>query len=262
MNEDSGVSEENPVLHQQKQQHEQQSKQQPMVEVTDVTSATTTSTAFVQQSEPATQSFLVSAVSNENSFRPNTGPAEDNTLTNQYFPDTNSLPRFISKSYKIDTIPTHIWIQYFSDRIVVGISQLDDGRIGNWILCENEFISSSENPLFTMIDQSMLSTPSSSSTTSRGQQIKRHEITHLLGSSRNDPLLSLYARRIWENFSTSPSTANRPILLGITLKPSSASSSSHNPSTGSTSQQSIKKFNTIVDLVTNLHLQLHAHGGM
>lgn len=50
-------------------------------------------------------------------------------------PHPSALPRTLTRSFSVDGIPTHCWVQVFANRIVIGLSQLD-GRLSNYLLCE------------------------------------------------------------------------------------------------------------------------------
>jgi hypothetical protein len=47
----------------------------------------------------------------------------------------DSIPKLLTRSFLVLSVPTHAFVQLFSDRIVFGVSQLDC-KIGNWLLCE------------------------------------------------------------------------------------------------------------------------------
>jgi len=51
-------------------------------------------------------------------------------------PHPSSLPPSITRLYKVDSIPTNISVQIFSDRIVLNLSQLPGGKVGTFLLCE------------------------------------------------------------------------------------------------------------------------------
>ncbi len=60
-----------------------------------------------------------------------------------YLPQVSAVPASISRSYKVVGIPTHAFCQVFSDRIVLGVTQLQkpkektsSGHIGSWVYCQ------------------------------------------------------------------------------------------------------------------------------
>lgn len=102
------------------------------------------------------------------------------------------LPRTLSRSYTIDSIPTHFWIQLFHDRVVFGISQLAGGKIGTFLLCQAH-----QNEISTRkVD---------------------YEITPLLGAGRDDPLLDVYGRLLVEKISSHATLSRQTVVLGISL---------------------------------------------
>ena len=112
-----------------------------------------------------------------------------------------SIPKILARSFLVVSVPTDAWIQLFSDRIVVGVSQLDC-KIGTYVLCEA--VTSESNP----------------------RQVEYH-VSTLLGN-RDDILLGVYARTIHErlrqihqNHQDTPTTIDTTlpsvILLGISL---------------------------------------------
>ena len=123
-------------------------------------------------------------------------------------PQPSSVPASISRSYKVLEIPTHTFCQVFSDRIVVGVTQLQkpkekvsSGHIGSWVYCQ---ASKSQ------IDP---------------RQVE-YELTTLLGGSagnkngqKNEK--EIYARRIAERLlekKSIPGGSDRIVLLlGISL---------------------------------------------
>ena len=50
-------------------------------------------------------------------------------------PSQSSLPKTATQSYIVDGVATDMFVQVFSDRIVVGVSQLN-GKFGNYMMCE------------------------------------------------------------------------------------------------------------------------------
>jgi hypothetical protein len=47
-------------------------------------------------------------------------------------PHPHSLPRTLTRSYTIHSIPTDLWVQIFGDCIIFGFSQLE-GKVGSFI---------------------------------------------------------------------------------------------------------------------------------
>ena len=147
------------------------------------------------------------------------------SISAQGTPIPNDLPVFLSKSFEIQSAPTHLWVQLFADQIVMGCSQLEGGKIGTFIHIDIEE---------TMIDNKT-----------------RYHIQTLLGK-RDDALLGVYARRILEQIAslrTSRSQLCPPLLLGISLKEQG---------------KDPKVFTAIVDLAVKLYkeaVQIAAKGG-
>ena len=109
-------------------------------------------------------------------------------------PLDSSLPTTLCRSYKILGIPTDAWVQVFSDRIVVGVSQRDQ-KIGNWNLCQA--VQSPVDP--KAIDFS----------------------TSTVLGDRNDAMIGVYARRITERIILDrliPGSNTMVVLLGISLQ--------------------------------------------
>lgn len=82
-------------------------------------------------------------------------------------PDPMSLPRTLTTSVQIDSIPTDVFVQFFGDRVFVGVSQLS-GKIATYLLCQ-AIISP------TCVD---------------------YEISHLLGPGREEAGWAVCARMI------------------------------------------------------------------
>ena len=102
-------------------------------------------------------------------------------------PHPSALPRTFTRSVLLDDIPTDICMQFFVDRLLVGISQVGGGKIGNWLLCEAK--------------RSEL-TP---------KQVD-YEVQHLLGAGRDDVAQAVLARQILEHL-----PSQETILLGLSL---------------------------------------------
>ena len=110
-------------------------------------------------------------------------------------PLPQSLPTTLTRSYQILGVPTHTFCQVFSDRIVVGVSQLPSKHVGNWTLCQAQ--KSEVSPKDMDFDVSIL-----------------------LGD-HNDAMLELYARRLTECVIQQrliPGTDRMVILLGMSLQ--------------------------------------------
>ena len=109
-------------------------------------------------------------------------------------PLAECIPATLSRSYCILGTDTDVWVQIFSDRIVVGATQLSQ-KVGNWCLCQAE--QSEVNP--KAID---------------------YTINTVLGN-RNDAMIGVYARRVTERIIESrliPGSNYMAVLLGISLK--------------------------------------------
>ena len=143
------------------------------------------------------------------------GAFEAHASISSIVPNSQSIPRTLARSYSIAGQPTDLWLQIFRDRVVIGISQLE-GRIGNWLLCENQ-------P--NLVDPKTLD----------------FLVTHLLGSQRNTPVLDVLARQICEKLlrqCEDPNTAP-VVLLGVSLKPET--------------EKDFARLRVIVQLVVQLH---------
>lgn len=146
-------------------------------------------------------------------------------------PQTSSVPTSISRSYKIWGIPTHTFCQVFSDRIVVGVTQLQkrkekvsSGHIGSWVYCQASR---------SQIDPKQVD----------------YELSTLLGGgagSKNKGQANekeIYARRIAERLlekKSLPGGSERIVLLlGISLLPIPPS-------------ESIERFKVLVEVLVEL----------
>jgi Proteasome assembly chaperone 3 len=112
-------------------------------------------------------------------------------------PVPQSLPTTMTQSYSIQNVPTHAFCQVFSDRIVVGITQLPSCHIGNWISCQ---------ATMSPVDPKAM----------------EWDVATLLGN-HDDPLLEVYARRvvdcIIQRQCCIPGGTNHiALLLGISLQ--------------------------------------------
>lgn len=116
----------------------------------------------------------------------------------------STLPTTITRSYKLmGNIPTDAYVQIFSDRIVVGVSQLTEGgssKIGTWCLCQ---------ATQSAIDPKAI----------------EFDISTVLGD-RNDAMVGVYARQITERIirqrlmigGGGGNTTAMVVLLGISLR--------------------------------------------
>jgi len=94
----------------------------------------TTTTTIERFDEPTTTTTKL-PVSNEGTFAPKREAS--------HLPQVSAVPASISRSYKVLGIPTHTFCQVFSDRIVLGATQLQkpkekgsSGHIGSWVYCQ------------------------------------------------------------------------------------------------------------------------------
>jgi hypothetical protein len=104
------------------------------------------------------------------------------------------LPTTITRSFRIQDVPSHCFVQIFSDRIVVGITQLATKHIGTWVLC-----NATQSPIdFKSIDL---------------------DVSTLLGMQTTS--VDVYARHITEGIIQQkliPGSNRIVVLLGISLK--------------------------------------------
>jgi hypothetical protein len=121
-----------------------------------------------------------------------------NAASSRIVPHTQSLPKILTRSYTVGGVVTDITVQLFQERIVVTCSQLQ-GRIGHWLLCKTTPVDPL-NP--TKVDW---------------------DVSHLLGARGDDPLLTVYAKRITDRILQSNSREattvphGHAVLLGIAL---------------------------------------------
>lgn len=119
-------------------------------------------------------------------------------------PQASAVPASISRSYKVLGIPTHVFCQVFSDRIVLGVTQLQKpnqkaGHIGSWVYCQASR---------SMVDP---------------KQVDYELSTLLGGGNKSGPVdeKEIYARRIAERLlekKSLPGGSERIVLLlGISL---------------------------------------------
>ena len=114
----------------------------------------------------------------------------NNAIT--YGPYPVSLPTTLCRSYKILDIATDAWVQVFSDRIFVGVTQLNQ-KVGNYVMCQ---------AVRSPIDHASVD----------------FSISTVLGN-REDPMMGVYARRVTERL-IQDQVLMDPIslFLGISLK--------------------------------------------
>ena len=158
-------------------------------------------------------------------------PTTETNAGGSFLPQASAVPASISRSYKVWGIPTHAFCQVFSDRIVLGVTQLQtksktlqepqsSGHIGSWVYCQ-----ASRSP----IDPKQVD----------------YELSTLLGGGRPSAVdeKEIYARRIAERLLEKKSipggTDRMVVLLGISLLsiPPSAS---------------IDRFKTLVEVLVEL----------
>jgi hypothetical protein len=111
-------------------------------------------------------------------------------------PHPNSIPITLTRSYNIQSIVTDAWVQLFSDRIVLGISQLNT-KVGSFLSCH--------------VDESVI------------DNRIRFTVTPLLGKT-DDAILEVFCRQVTEKIAalrTSAATPCPPVLMGISLKTTS-----------------------------------------
>jgi hypothetical protein len=131
-------------------------------------------------------------------------------------PDPSSLPIRIHRSYP----EADITVQCFADRRVITCSQRE-GKIGSWLYCKPSSAGGGGGGLYT----------------SKSDQ--DWEVTHLLGSGREDPFGAVFCRRIAQLLSQEEEEGLpvRPLLLGLSIQRHSSGSSDRD------------RFTTLVDLV-------------
>ena len=170
----------------------------------------------------------------------------DTTPKGPFLPHVSAVPVSISRSYKIWGIPTHIFCQLFSDRIVVGVTQLQtkqksntnestptssvpspSGHIGSWVYCQASR---------SQIDPKQVD----------------YELSTLLGGGTSGGGVDekeVYARRVAERLlekkSIQGGTDRIVILLGISLLPIPSKSASATFS-------SMDRFQTLVEVLVEL----------
>lgn len=109
-------------------------------------------------------------------------------------PLPHAVPTLGTRSYQINGIPTHLWVQIFEDSLFFGVSQRPNGRVGNYVICESEV--SPINP-----------------------KQREWDISVLLGS-RTDPLVPLFARQLGQTLLNKRGEGEIPsIVMGISLAP-------------------------------------------
>lgn len=190
----------------------------------------TTTTTIERFDDPKDDKATASA-----SLSPDATNQSDNG--GSYHPHASSVPTSISRSYKVFGIPTHAFCQIFSDRFVVGVTQLQtkssgnetksSGHIGSWVYCQ---ASKSQ------IDPRQVD----------------FEISTLLGAGGANSTLGskdekeIYARRITERLLEKKSipggTDRIVLLLGISLLPIKQSSGF----------SSIERFKVLVEVLVEI----------
>jgi hypothetical protein len=140
------------------------------------------------------------------------------------------LPVTLSRSYEVHNIPTDCWVQIFQDRVVVGVSQLNQ-KVGNWCLCQA--LQSPTDP--RAID---------------------YTLSTLLGDSNNH-LIGVYARQLTERLiaSTTKGKASLQVLLGISLARNNNNNNNNNPKESSAKDQeelNRKVFRVLVPVLVDL----------
>jgi hypothetical protein len=104
------------------------------------------------------------------------------------------------QTLEIDGVPTDLFVQVFSDRIVLGATQLK-GKFGNYLMCQA--IPDEVNPKHV-----------------------EYEVASLLGgAARDDTLLTVYARQVTERIEKlQPNPASLTVIFAISLKKDKAPS--------------------------------------
>ena len=106
-------------------------------------------------------------------------------------PSHDSLPAASVKSYTINGVAMDMFVQVFSDRIVLGVSQLN-GKFGNYMMCQA--VPDEVNPKHV-----------------------EYEVASLLGA-REDTMLSVYARQVTEHIEKLHANPTElTIILAISL---------------------------------------------
>jgi len=173
----------------------------------------TTTTTIEKFDEPKT----IKATPTTTTFPVDTSPPGE---TVSFLPHQSSVPISITRSYKVWGIPTHTFCQVFSDRIVLGVTQLrsksppkqasqeskSSGHIGSWVYCQAS--RSQVNP----------------------KQVD-FELSTIMGCASPSGIRDekeIYARRIAERLLEKKSipggTDRIVLLLGISLLPITSSS--------------------------------------
>jgi hypothetical protein len=191
----------------------------------------TTTTTIERFDEPTTKA----AISTTSTELPPVVPQSENK-GGPCLPHASSVPTSISRSYKVWGVPTHAFCQVFSDRIVVGVTQLQttklkessSGHIGSWVYCQAS--RSQIDP--RQVDYELSTLLGGASMSASG------------GNNRDEK--EVYARRVAERLlekKSVPGGSDRVVLLlGISLlsiKPSSSPSS-------------IDRFNVLVEVLVEL----------
>ena len=108
-------------------------------------------------------------------------------------PHPDSIPVTLTRSYNVNSVATDAWVQLFSDRILIGVTQLNT-KVGTFLSCH--------------VDESII------------DNRIRFTVTPLLGK-RDDVVLEVFCRQVTEQIAALRTTATAvcpPVLLGISLK--------------------------------------------
>lgn len=133
----------------------------------------------------------------------------------ELIPDPSSLPIRIHRSFP----EADITVQCFANRLVITCSQRE-GKIGSWLYCKPPSITSAGG-LYT----------------AKGDH--DWEVTHLLGSGRDDPFGTVFCRRVAQLLSQDEGFPVRPLLFGLSL----------HQGNNNNNNSDRDRFTTLVDLV-------------
>jgi hypothetical protein len=113
-----------------------------------------TTTTTIERFDDQTTKTKAAPSTTSTSLPPSIPQSSENNKGGPCLPHVSSVPTSISRSYKIWGVPTHAFCQVFSDRIVVGVTQLQSkakskssetktatsssssGHIGSWVYCQ------------------------------------------------------------------------------------------------------------------------------
>lgn len=153
-------------------------------------------------------------------------PAAAATTSQHPIPLPSSIPKVLTRSFLVLNVPTDAWVQIFVDRIFFGVSQLEGGKVGTYLLCEAE-------------------------TSQTNLRQTEYHVSTLLGN-RDDAMLGVYARTLLERIrafhddgtssAAGAGAGAKPnvLLLGISL----------DKETG----QDPKMFRLVVDIMVDLYI--------